>query len=511
VEVLSWEMLPRWRVWVEALLVLVVVGEVLMVVLSEHKLVFREQVQREKKEAFEEDLAQERSLLRGTEETQAQLPSVTIQKEEGASSALEEETNFLEIERVELQNVMEGTWVRTAYFLKNDATSFVIPFLTTFTWKTRFKEMVRATAKSVSGLNCECLCELGSSRKTRNSGAFCNLNVAGANECVAVDSWESISFHLSKGPSVTVDIVQPVSNVPENVVCVQGPYYPEKLMGRIPAEMLHYFLEHYAAQGFEQVALYAYEEEELVEVFSTLDQGMYPLKSLKLSLRIMEPDASFKSNRNRVPLTGSVIQEFPIVDCIYRARAFGSKRALLVDLDEFVFPTKGDDSLVTAVKRNQGSHRNIVLLNSYLVNTLYCSEIEHVPSKEKPLHYRDYLQRSKVMKLDVESYNGRQKYLVEIWTISDDITRASFHIHEAIGLKNEPFFNRAAILHMRESWHENVCSRRAPNHSFEDWEISPLAITHFVKRPSPLDTDSFEREVVEKRPQVLFQPVPNHI
>jgi hypothetical protein len=273
----------------------------------------------------------------------------------------------------------------------------------------------------------------------------------------------------------------PIERMPSNQgvesmhVCLQGVLFPDQTNGDIPSNLIQSFVEHYTRLGFTDIHLY-------INSSSGMEIGK-PLTSFPVDLasRLWVHDTLFPILdvfRSRLTGQQQKFQGFVQADCYLRAISSGSKWTLLIDLDEFVYPTENhmEGSLLNHLNQVVSASVTNVWLSSYVFHTWYCS------NDTTSRHIQD---RFKVglAKLDLLTYAGRRK---GIYRAVDPLYAAINvfpFVHDVIieddgtvgDLRNR-YLDSFHIHHFRESFHAHVCNKTIgvdPIPDGEGWRIHP--------------------------------------
>jgi len=296
-------------------------------------------------------------------------------------------------------------------------------------------------------------------------------------------SWPTLRFPDAGNIAIPIELA--VNDRPGGFhVCVQGFLYSDRALPPVPQSFMQAFVSYYASLGASDLHVYS-NALDAVRSFSGLQSPP--------GTRVWLHDGAFPPFNERMPITGvqRKAQLMAVNDCLVRTKAMGAKWVAVVDLDEFVSPTKHDEPLVPLLDSAYGL-AHVVWMPSYIFNTAVCAPV--------PGHKEKFVSVAKSFafaRLDSTTYKGRRKAIYHISAIPAEWLYRWFpqthHIASIVGLtgltqKEVPPATRPGarsqlllasgqvwstdtkrtaapttvwavhIHHYREPWHDNICS-----------------------------------------------------
>lgn len=275
-------------------------------------------------------------------------------------------------------------------------------------------------------------------------------------------------------------------------VCLQGIVYPDMLksgLTYVPLGLLNAFLNHYSRYA-DVTDFHIYTNgSELVD--GIVSDAFRPEGVLKHA-RIWFHDSLFPPRSDEAKdFNGreKKAQLFVQSDCYLRAIAMNAKYVLMIDQDEFLYPSsmidKGTNERIGMVSNLQPipPPTLAVFFKSHMFHTVYCEgdditrEAEDVESN---------LKRMTLSRLDKGTFQGRRKGL---FIVPDNVTFAINNVFPLVhGLELAAYSRRVEssdfhiserfhLHHFREPYHESVCSKNPQKDPIPEVPITELKWT----------------------------------
>jgi hypothetical protein len=170
-------------------------------------------------------------------------------------------------------------------------------------------------------------------------------------------------------------------------------------------------------------------------------------------------------------------QTFVQADCYLRSIASGASWTVLLDLDEFVYPSHRMMRVPLPQHLDEAVPKDLlhVWVSSYLFHTWHCFD-------PGPAHIQDRMRMGVVAIKDEGTYGGRRK---GIHRTPKDVLFAAQKIfplvHDVIVevesvSRNRRMLDWFHIHHFREAWYEHVCNKTVgidPLPATGNWSIHP--------------------------------------